>query len=649
MSKRRVTDLDNNKKIFLPKAMNAITEARLEVRCDKFRKINKDYMKNNCEEDGSQEVNLPADLKKALKSLNKKIKDKHLIVVPTDKSGKFAVCTVSTYRQMGLSNVKSDKEIDLDKVNKIQKQLNGHVASLNRCMNVGKQWGHQQRIHESTTSDSNLVPPGYILIKDHKEVEIGKLPGARLVISNCRGMGEPLATLLSNLVESLAMCMEDPFQVLSSEDLISKLEDYNKQVDEEGESQATTSTPTSPPKVPNHAVPPKAGCPTNPPQTPNPSEQQPCIFLGADAIKLFPSLEQSQVAKLVAQAFLDSKMEMSEMNYKEVAKYVAVNWLEGRIKLEGLHRICPKRKKTRGRKPTITGKEQAKAKLTEDEDSLWVFPEREATKLEERKLVAAMLEISIIASFGLHIYSFDGRIYQQKVGGPIGSRLTMAVSRIIMSLLGTKLRKYLTDADVKIWMEACYVDDLRFILSLLPSFMVWNKKTKMFEDNRAAYSQNCSSQTSPPKVPNHADHPKAGCPPNTPPLPNPTASKADWEETKTYDELEEHTRRQVNEALNSVFSFLQFTTELQSEYKDNYMPTLDLKCRLTSENKVVFQFYEKETTSRYCVMAKSAMGDQSKIAILTQEVNRRLLNTSEQEPQEKRDNILSTFQEKMQT
>ena len=190
-------------------------------------------MKTDCKEDGRQEVNLPANLKVALRSLKRKIKEKELLVVPTDKSGKFAVCSVEAYKQMGRESIKKDKEVDQTKVRQIQRDLNGHLASLNRCLRIGEQWGHQQRIFESTTSDGNLVPPGYILVKDHKEVELGCLPGARLVISNCRGMGEPLATLLSNIVESLAMAMEDTFLVLSSEDLISRMEDYNTKVDEE--------------------------------------------------------------------------------------------------------------------------------------------------------------------------------------------------------------------------------------------------------------------------------------------------------------------------------------------------------------------------------------------------------------------------------
>ena len=276
-------------------------------------------------------------------------------------------------------------------------------------------------------------------------------------------------------------------------------------------------------EVPSHAASTKAGCPPTTPQS-HPPHSSDRVFLGADAIKLFPSLEQKQVAKLVAQAFLDSDVKVANVDYKELAKYIAVNWQVGRIRMEGLHKVCPKRKKTKGRKPSVSGKEQAKSKSTEEEDSLWSSPTREPTTLEKRKLLACMLEIGIVASFGLHIYSFAGKIYQQKVGGPIGSRLTMAVSQVVMALLGAKLKKYLTQGEIQIFLEACYVDDLRFILSLLPSYMAWDRQTKMFVDARS--TQNPCTQTPPQKsqakqypTPKRAAH-------QTPPPPHLQAPKS---------------------------------------------------------------------------------------------------------------------------
>ena len=53
MTRRRVTDLDCNNKVYLPKAMDALHEAKFEVRNDQFRKIHSEYKKKNCKEDDS--------------------------------------------------------------------------------------------------------------------------------------------------------------------------------------------------------------------------------------------------------------------------------------------------------------------------------------------------------------------------------------------------------------------------------------------------------------------------------------------------------------------------------------------------------------------------------------------------------------------
>ena len=85
-----------------------------------------------------------------------------------------------------------------------------------------------------------------------------------------------------------------------------------------------------------------------------------------------------------------------------MGKYIAINWSPGRCKLESLSRVIPKRRYTKGQKPTIHGKEAKNSKVTEDIDSQWEFkPDLELTELERRKVIAATLEIGIQASFGL--------------------------------------------------------------------------------------------------------------------------------------------------------------------------------------------------------------------------------------------------------
>ena len=78
------------------------------------------------------------------------------------------------------------------------------------------------------------------------------------------------------------------------------------------------------------------------------------------------------------------------------------------------------------------------------------------------------------------------------------------------------------------------------------------------------------------------------------------------------------------------------------------MPTLDMRIRLTDKGKVQYRYYEKEVASKYCIMKQAAISDQTKKAVLVQEVVRRMMNTWEGEGQEIRDKVLDEFDIKVE-
>ena len=134
-----------------------------------------------------------------------------------------------------------------------------------------------------------------------------------------------------------------------------------------------------------------------------------------------------------------------------------MNWQPGKIRMVGLSRVLPVRKKARGQRAGLGNKGPS---LHDPEVSLWVFQTLEPTREEERKMIAAVLEISISASFDLHVYTFGGVIYRQVKGGPIGYRLTMAVSRVVMAVWGRRLQELLKDAGLGVYLAFCYLDDI---------------------------------------------------------------------------------------------------------------------------------------------------------------------------------------------
>ena len=70
--------------------------------------------------------------------------------------------------------------------------------------------------------------------------------------------------------------------------------------------------------------------------------------------------------------------------------------------------------------------------------------------------------------------------------------------------------------------------------------------------------------------------------------------------------------------MDSIFSFINVTTESQEEYEDNYMPTLDFKIRMKKdENIITYQFFKKKMANQNCINKMSAISDKSKQSILS--------------------------------
>ena len=67
------------------------------------------------------------DEQAGLKSLKKKIADGNLVILPTDKSGRFAVMSMNTYITAGMVHTKDDIEVGVDEMRANQRLINGAV------------------------------------------------------------------------------------------------------------------------------------------------------------------------------------------------------------------------------------------------------------------------------------------------------------------------------------------------------------------------------------------------------------------------------------------------------------------------------------------------------------------------------------------
>ena len=61
----------------------------------------KEYMREKCDKDGRQESNITKEEMRGLKQLKKRVKNEEIVVLPTNKSGRFGVMSMKNYLRAG--------------------------------------------------------------------------------------------------------------------------------------------------------------------------------------------------------------------------------------------------------------------------------------------------------------------------------------------------------------------------------------------------------------------------------------------------------------------------------------------------------------------------------------------------------------------
>ena len=68
----------------------------------------------------------------------------------------------------------------------------------------------------------------YYLFKDHK-----KEPGWRPVVSGCNSNTVGISNILSDVIESICNAIEKPYEVISSEDMLHRIHECNRETEKE--------------------------------------------------------------------------------------------------------------------------------------------------------------------------------------------------------------------------------------------------------------------------------------------------------------------------------------------------------------------------------------------------------------------------------
>ena len=195
-------------------------------------------------------------------------------------------------------------------------------------------------------------------------------------------------------------------------------------------------------------------------------------LFSTDVSGMYPALDIEVIAKWLAEEYLQSDLEILNLDPLELALYLAVTNNQTELDNLGLMEVVHTRMASSGARPGVTTKEV----LDRDEKTVSLFnpPLRAPTQIETKKMFAVALESLVLASMNNHIYSFAGDFRKQSKGGAIGNVLTGSLGAFAMVIWSRGFMKNLNYAmteveNFKHYLLKIYVDDGNQICSTNPS------------------------------------------------------------------------------------------------------------------------------------------------------------------------------------
>ena len=186
------------------------------------------------------------------------------------------------------------------------------------------------------------------------------------------------------------------------------------------------------------------------------------VVIGCDVEALYPSLDYEVCGRVVEEEIMRTSIKFEDLDYLEGARLITLNRSATYCREHVLSRVLPVRRCRTGSRPSVSGK----GPLGEErgDQKQWLFPSVVLTKEEKRGILAEVMKIVSELMFETHLYTFNGKVYKQKKGGPIGLRGTCALARLVMCSWDRVWKELLRTNNIIIEEFMRYMDDGRIFL-----------------------------------------------------------------------------------------------------------------------------------------------------------------------------------------
>ena len=187
-------------------------------------------------------------------------------------------------------------------------------------------------------------------------------------------------------------------------------------------------------------------------------EEEKAIFMGGDAVALYPSMDAVGTSNIIYETVLDSKIEFKFIDYDWLCVYLYLILGEDILQEYDLSEAIPARRAREGEKISKAKSLSAKGNRTLNN---WKFNTHSLTEEKKKKMVALMIKITTLVLMDSTYYTFGGEIFKQLHGAGIGLRASACAAKIVMGKLDQLWASSQHPWLIIVQIYLRYIDDLR--------------------------------------------------------------------------------------------------------------------------------------------------------------------------------------------
>ena len=144
----------------------------------------------------------------------------------------MSVSSRENYRLQGAPHTKNDVKVTWREIETAKREIANHTKAITNIFRMGEDWGEkgEWRVRRAMNEQTTVVPQMHCTQKDHKELPESGVPKSRPICDASSTMNQRISNTITEVLQALTKADNETCEVVSTEDLLSCIEDLNKQI-----------------------------------------------------------------------------------------------------------------------------------------------------------------------------------------------------------------------------------------------------------------------------------------------------------------------------------------------------------------------------------------------------------------------------------